>query len=251
MTQNWIQWFIGFLDAEGNFQVTLRIRKNLNGNIISYGVLVALHIGLAARDLSLLQEIQLILGGIGKIYIYEDKVQLAITKKADILALLNQIFPEHSLLTVHQYQRYYVLHKVLTEKIVSVNDPEDFKLLKGTIVEAPNPFLPVHTHVNSWIVGFINGEGSFIVNTKRNVFTFYLEHTDEPALQLVATTLGLRIKVISRTQRPGRKPTWCITTNSRHDISKVVAFLDSNESLKGYKLMQYTDWKVKWLVKVA
>lgn len=247
ITQSWIQWFIGFLDAEGNFQVTVRVRKNAAGNI--YGVLVAFHIGQAARDLALLQEIQLMLAGIGKIYTYRDKVQLAITKKADILSMLNIIFSEHSLLTAHQYQRFYVLYKVLTESIVSVSGPAEFDLLKSTIVEPPNPFSPVHTHVNNWIMGL--GEGSFIINAVGKVFTFYLEHTDEAAVELIVSTLGLNANVVVRTLRPGRKQTWRISTNSRHDITKVVAFLDSNEPLKGYKLAQYTDWKMKWLAKTA
>jgi len=64
-------WLMGLLDAEGNFQVFPKVRKNkVTGAITSYGVGYHFHLGMALRDLKLLEMIQSAFGGIGKIYLY-------------------------------------------------------------------------------------------------------------------------------------------------------------------------------------
>lgn len=77
---------MGFLDAEGNFQVFPKKRVNKNGDITHYGVGYHFHLGLSIRDLALLQQIMSILGGIGKIYQYPDKdeAHYAISRSIDM-----------------------------------------------------------------------------------------------------------------------------------------------------------------------
>ncbi|MBP1357806.1 MAG: LAGLIDADG family homing endonuclease [Sulfolobus sp.] len=83
LNSNRIQWFIGLLDAEGNFQVSPRKRTNSKGVLIGYGVLVGFHLGMHIREAEMIKSIQVILGNIGKIYLYPHKqeVHYAITKK--------------------------------------------------------------------------------------------------------------------------------------------------------------------------
>jgi len=77
---------MGFLDAEGNFQVFPKKRVNKNGDITHYGVGYHIHIGLSMRDLALLQLTMSMLGGIGKIYLYphKDEAHYAISRLVDM-----------------------------------------------------------------------------------------------------------------------------------------------------------------------
>jgi len=80
---SFIQWFIGLIDAEGNFQVFKKKRTDQHGNITRYGIGVGFHLGMSLRDLALIESIQKELEGIGNIYQYPNKneVHYAITKK--------------------------------------------------------------------------------------------------------------------------------------------------------------------------
>jgi len=247
---SWIQWLIGLLDAEGNFQVSPKKRTNSKGVITHYGVLVGFHLGMHIRDYALLVHIQQMLSGLGTIYLYPDKQEahFAITKKAELQIFIELIISQFQLLTSYQLQRFLVLNKVLCENIVRVPTLEGFQAQLNTSFEAPllNSSIPF---LSSWIVGFINGEGSFSIVKNGKVFIFLLEHTDLAVLELIKEVLGFALPVYTVKLREGRKQTFAIKVSSRSDIGKVVSFLDANEPLKGYKLEQYFSWKEKWMTK--
>ena len=77
---------MGFLDAEGNFQVFPKARVNVKGVTTHYGVGYHFHMGLGMRDLELLEFIKLQFEGIGKIYPYPHKVEAhyAISRKGEV-----------------------------------------------------------------------------------------------------------------------------------------------------------------------
>lgn len=62
MKKDFINWLIGFLDAEGNFQVFPKVQKNKEGLITRYGIGVGFHIGLHIRDIAILELIKIELG---------------------------------------------------------------------------------------------------------------------------------------------------------------------------------------------
>ena len=66
----WLQWFIGFNDAEGNFQVGFHPKKRVlkSGEISHYGVGCAYHLSLHNRDSILIKDIHEKLNKIGVIY---------------------------------------------------------------------------------------------------------------------------------------------------------------------------------------
>lgn len=80
---------MGFLDAEGNFQVFPKKRVNAKGEITHYGVGYHFHIGLSQRDAKLLEFIKLQFQGIGKIYPYphKEEAHYAISRKDDVSGL--------------------------------------------------------------------------------------------------------------------------------------------------------------------
>ena len=83
-------WFLGFCDAEGNFQITKVKRINKNGILTSIGLKYSFHIGLHERDKFLLEFIKTKLDNRGKIFYYKDKkeVHLAIVKIEDLKFLI-------------------------------------------------------------------------------------------------------------------------------------------------------------------
>lgn len=67
---NWIQWLIGFLDAEGNFQTFPKKRVRKDGSTLSRHIGYGIHIGLHLKEKILIENIRSKLGNIGTIYEY-------------------------------------------------------------------------------------------------------------------------------------------------------------------------------------
>lgn len=53
--------------------------------------------------------------------------------------------------------------------------------------------------IDNWIIGFINGEGSF--NIKDNRLIFYIEHSDKNALYIIKNRLSFGPNVLKRSER--------------------------------------------------
>lgn len=81
-----LAWFIGFCDAEGNFQTTKVKRINKDGKLTSIGLKYSFHIGLHIRDRLILDLIKSELNNIGTIYDYVNKNEshLAVVKIEDL-----------------------------------------------------------------------------------------------------------------------------------------------------------------------
>ena len=117
----WIEWFVGFCDADANFQVFPKIRKGLN-NSIYYNIGYGFHISLSIKDLELLKKIKYTLGR-GTIYEYLEKneARLAITKLKDLNWLIENVFEKCSLITKHQRDRYFIFKNgILTKKKIEL-----------------------------------------------------------------------------------------------------------------------------------
>lgn len=86
-SSNWLEWFIGFSDAEGNFQVYPKKRVNSEGVITHYGVGYSFHLALHSRDKTLLDEVQLKLNGVGTMYEHKDgtEVRIAVNDRESLL----------------------------------------------------------------------------------------------------------------------------------------------------------------------
>lgn len=55
---NWLPWFVGFTDAEGNFQVYPKKRTLKSGNISKVNVGHTYHLSLHRKDLCIVKDIQ-------------------------------------------------------------------------------------------------------------------------------------------------------------------------------------------------
>lgn len=121
---------MGLLDAEGNFQVFPKVRKNkVTGAITSYGVGYHFHLGMALRDLELIKTIQSVFGGRGKIYEYPAKPEAhyVISRLADMQWLLENVLLMFPLLTLHQASRLNQLKSGLLNGVKRFDTLEAFR----------------------------------------------------------------------------------------------------------------------------
>jgi hypothetical protein len=172
-------WFVtGLIDAEGSFTVLVikDIRRKLGWRIEC-----KFQLGLHERDLSLLLQIQVFLGGIGKLYKSPEFVNYIISSNSDLLILINhlKIYP---LLT--QKGGDFVLFKKVVElinnkahlnikglhQIVNIKASINLGLSKQLKSEFKQFSPVIRPIINTdiipnpnWISGFTSGEGNFSI----------------------------------------------------------------------------------------
>lgn len=239
----WLHWFSGFNDAEGNFQIYPKKRLLLSGEISKYNVGYGYHLSLHKRDAELLKEIKQILNGVGIFYEYENKPdsRLAVNDTTGLLYLIENVFDQYPLKIKNQYKTSRLecfsaqVNKVKHLCTVGV-DKVDWSSVPG---------------VDHWIVGFINGEGSFSIKNGKCIF--YLEHIDRQALEVIKGRLDFGPNVLERPSRrrgstKERKITYQLGVGSKKDIKNLILFLDNKDiiPLQGHKYTQYNEWKKNW-----
>jgi hypothetical protein len=255
--EKWINWFLGFTDAEGNFQIYPKKRVLTSGKIARYNVGYSYHLSLHNRDLDLIKDIKNKLG-IGVIYEYKNKLdaRLAVNKKLDLLYLIENIFDKYPLVTNNQLIRYFLLRNGILNNITEFKTLEEYNTYKSEFLKSRfnmvnsrdiSLFLN-NSNIDNWIIGFINGEGCFYLN--KNRCNFFIEHTDKQALEIIKSRLCLGPNVLERSSRKRdidkiRKITYKLNISSKKDISRLMELLNNknNIPLQGNKYMQYVEWK--------
>ena len=257
-----LPWFVGLSDAEGSFQTYPKKRVLKSGDISKVNVGYSYHLSLHKKDLRILKDIQRALNGVGSIYEYKDKLdsRLAINDKPGLLFIIDKVFDISPLVTKHQATRYSLLKKGLfnnTKEFPNINLYNAY--VSNTIEKINTELAPVFgtnrvnnllqaSYIDNWIIGFINGEGSFPINKGRCIFT--IEHTDADALNLIKERLCFGPSVHERHPRNKdidkiRKTTYILEVSSKTDISRFIDFLDNNNTanLQGNKILQYNKWR--------
>jgi hypothetical protein len=244
--KNFFPWFVGFVDAEGNFQTTIVKRINKYKEITSLGLKYSFHLSLHLKDKPLLEFIQTKLENKGKIYTYNtekrQEARLAITKVDDLKWLIENVFSKYPLITNHQATRYKKLEIGIINNIKNLKSLDAYSYLIKK--EIPNTKNISEDYINNWIIGFLNGEVAFTKATKlnKNIPIIFLEHTDKESVSLIKNILKIGPNILTRT-RDTRKTTYCLSISSKQDINNVVNFINKMDNLSGYKLIQYNKWK--------
>ncbi len=257
----WLAWFIGFTDAEGSFTVYPKKRTLASGEVSKYNVGLSFHISLHNKDIDIVKDIRNKLNNVGTLYEYSDRdeARIAINDKKGLESIfpLLEIFP---LITTHQLLRYLLLKEFLINDIKEFKTLEEYtetkdKLLLKIKEGAPllnkvtNDSILSRENIDSWIVGFVNGEGCFYL--KKDKLNFIIEHTDKFALDLIKQRFSFGPNVLERSPRvrdenkPHIKKTYMLHISSKKDINNLIEFFDSDNIIKlqGNKLIQYNDWK--------
>ena len=257
----WIPWFVGFSDAEGSFQVYHKKRILKSGELSKVNVGCFYHLSLHKKDLCIIKDIQCALNNTESIYEYKDKLdsRLAINNKNGLFYIMDNVFDVWPLLTKHQLARYTLLKKSLLNNVKEFPNIDMYDgFVRNTMNEIDTELIPKFNSnrtndllkiagIDSWIVGFINGEGSFPFKD-RPIFT--IEHTDFYALDIINKRLCFGPKIRARSPRERDvnkiiKPTFILEISSKNDIKTLIEFLDSNHTadLQGNKNIQYNKWK--------
>ncbi len=256
----WLEWFVGFSDGDANFQVfpsapagVKRSYLTKNGTETEYyNIGYGFHISLSIVDLPLLEKIQIQLNSIGHIYTYPNKneARWAVTKKAELIYLIETVFEKHPLVTQHQKERYARLKYGILNNFNRVENLEEYnKFINSSYVntEILSNYYKEGTAFDNWILGFINAEGSFYVHSKGHL-VFNIEHTDKPALELIRKRLDLGPNVLDKGNRNNtREVTYSLTISSKKDIISIKNLCENKllNKLEGNKLAQYNNWKSK------
>jgi len=254
--KNWIYWFIGFCDAEGNFQTSLKKRINLTKDI-TYNIGYSFHLSLSIIDHELLQNIHLNLNNLGNYYKYlhRNEVRISMTKIDNLKWLITNIFEISPLLTKHQRNnsfssrlKYGILNKF--NRVENIKEFQDY-YDKTYSINLSNLLYPYSTNkiiFDNWMSGFINGEGSFVIHSK-GYLVFYIEQIESEVLVLIKNRLEAGPNILLRPSRGiNRKNTYSLFLSSKKDIGALIKFFDKKKNpylipLCGNKLIQFNKWK--------
>ena len=178
------KWFVGFSDAEGMFNITQILNK---GKVEGFSF--RFKIGLHKDDFNALHYIQSKLD-MGSIYASKDSQIFTISKKDDISKLIS-IFDSYTLNTSKYldflaFKKAFILYtdrnNLTGELIAQIIE------LKNDMNYSREDYNMVINHeiiiTKSWLLGFIEGDGSFSLErrTMEPVFSIKLTETQLPVL---------------------------------------------------------------------
>lgn len=253
-------WFItGFVDAEGCFNINV---TKSSSNLIGYQIQARFIIEVNIKDINILNNIQAFFGGISSIICTKNVARYSVFNIKNIENII-KFFDEYTLQSSKQID--YTLWKEcinlmlnkkhLTseglEKILSyktamnLGGSDKLKLLSPKIVFMKKPTIIMsNLELNPfWITGFIAGEGSFYINTKkvtnkmRPVFSIGLNKRDQ----------FLLIKINDFFNKIGSIYTSDTNNSAELKVYKLTNFnslIDhfNNYPLQGFKLYNFTIW---------
>lgn len=190
---NFLQWFVGFTDAEGNFSIVPRSKKD-KSTVSTF--LFMFKIGLHKDDEMILRLIKDKLS-IGSVRIYKDECTFIVSDKKGI-ALLIDIFDKYHLNTT-KYLDYLDFKEAYN--LYHNNNSNNLKSdgLKDLLIELKNKMntnrinfeRPENSDIiitKDWLLGFIEGDGSFFLRRDNIVPTFSME------LSVVQLSVLIKIK---------------------------------------------------------
>jgi len=183
------KWFVGFSDAESMFSIS-PIINNKNANIEGFSF--KFKIGLHRDDLDALNYIKSKLD-IGYVYAYIDTQTYIVSNKEGIKKLIS-IFDKYPLNT-SKYLDYMCFKKAFTlydekEKLTEGLISQILELKDEMNTKRLDFSMPINHQIvisKSWLLGFIEGDGSFSLarNTMEPVFYIKLTEKQLPVLMKI------------------------------------------------------------------
>lgn len=183
---NFYQWFAGFSDGESNFSIIPNYAEN-GDKILKFNFRFT--IGLHIDDKNVLIRIQNLLG-VGYIYENNNECKFIVSDKQGIIKLIS-IFDNYNLNTTKYldyldfkkaFNMYYNRNEVLTEQLID----KLIELKNGMNSNRINFDMPSnHIKITTyWLLGLIEGEGSFNIwrSTLVPVFSIVLTEHQSPVI---------------------------------------------------------------------
>jgi len=240
---NFYDWFRGFTDAEGCFQIT-----HLRDNFWRFNFEIKLHID----DLKVLYFINNTLG-IGKVYESEKSCRFIVSKQSDIKKILD-IFTNYPLISSKRLNlsTWGKAFKLYTDENTKVSTFSKIKTLKAEMNTNRTDFtcnLPIN--INSyWLLGFVEGDGSWIVDKKNYGLIFSIAQSSKDlelmkAIKNYLNNLNSEFNdiVSMGVYNEGSLSSMVNLTVTKTDaISQVIIPLFFNMTWFSKKEMDFTDW---------
>lgn len=177
-SEDFYKWFVGFSDGESNF--TIALNKNNEGTVI--GATFRFVIELHKDDIEVLEYIRNGLGVNNKIATYGDSCKLVIGHSKDIYKLI-EIFDKFKLNTTKyldylDFKRAFILYKeefkegdrtALLDQILKIKNGMNANRTNFNFPSDHNIVISPH-----WLLGLIEGEGTFTLDRKEFRPGFYI-----------------------------------------------------------------------------
>ena len=270
--QNLSPWFVtGLTDAEGCFTVSVRNTANSNRAL---AVQSRFQINLHIRDINLLVQLQHFFGGIGHINKSGDMAMFAVSSLKELTTVIIPHFEIYYLLTqkgadfllFKQIVNICLERKNLTneglQQIVNIKSVMNLGLtdvLKSAFTNTVPVERPVintkHIPQPQWVVGFVNGEGTFNIKTYKS--NSFIGKSAQLRFKLVqhsrdAKLMELIMKIFNsgKLEQDKRFPAVYLIIVKFSDILEKVIPLFEQYPLIGVKRFDFNEWcKVSQLMK--
>ena len=244
------QWLVGFTDGDGNFHIAQqKVGENIKWNL-SYKLAQSSY---NARILNYVKK-ELRVGSITR---DGNKLQFFIRDRKILENLLIPIFDKYPLLTTKHFD-YIKLKKALSilnnvelnkqDKNIEIQKIKDSKPLANYISPAwKNASLPL-THLTSinnvmtksWLVGFIEAEGSFYLtkkDSKRIVHGFGLTQKLD---KIILDSIGILLHIGTRVKYKELYNHYILDTTNSRAIENIIDYFKN--TMKGVKSLEYRIW---------
>nr|QJQ35260.1 LAGLIDADG endonuclease [Fusarium lactis] len=202
---NFIEWFRGFTDAEGCFLIVKQ------GKSFAFRFIIKIH----KDDIDLLYFIKNSLGGIGNVGTEENLAHFKVTSLSEIKTII-EIFTTHPLnsskhldfsgfraayrlYTANQGNQGEVLREISSIKESMNSKRTDYKEPLAHILEGNQHKIHI---TDNWLVGFIEGDGSFSITKKDFILTFSISQKGN--LELMKAIQGYLLNIAEAVQAKTR-----------------------------------------------
>ena len=242
-----LKWFVGFTDAEGNFNISLRNRNNNQYTTC----LLTFQIGLHIDDLSILKLIKSQLN-CGHISIYKDKCNFFVNDSFSLINIIIPLFNDFPLNTSKYYQF------LIFEKAVSLLNNKQHLTSQGRLhmlqyyFEMQDFFsqksfpLPKHFYISpSWLCGFTEGDGCF--STNKNIPRLRFENDIKEYNVLNEINLyfnNIGNLSISKRYRKNKESFVVLEFNQISFLKNIIIELYKNNHLYSKKIKDFHDWSI-------
>lgn len=240
------EWLVGFTDGDGNFSITNQADK--------WGL--SFKLAQSRYNLRVLNYVKKELG-VGSITKDGTKGQYFIRDRKSIESIIIPIFDKYPLLTTKyfDYVKFKKALAILNDVNLSKQD-KNAKLtkIKNSKVEADyvspawnNVVLPL-TSVNalkgvmtkSWLIGFIEAEGSFYLTKKDSVRIVHGFGLTQKLDKIVLEGIGLMLHINNPVRYKELHNHYILDTTNSRAIENIIEFF--NNTMKGVKSLEYRIW---------
>jgi len=163
LDNKFLEWFVGFTDAEGNFSLTLRDNPNNESKkTISHYVNLTFQIGIHISELSTLNYIKEKLK-CGNISISKDRCNYYISNFRSVIYIIIPIF-NFFLLNSSKYSQFLIFKEAaeIIQSKAHLTNEGLYKLKHLRSIINDNPCTPELIRItDNWLLGFIEGDATF------------------------------------------------------------------------------------------